>query len=149
MQEIFNTILSILENDHTLTTLLGGTNSDSRFYGFPETTNIQYNSSTPGAVIYRSKIGVQPTEFCYPSQWPDASIYFQVIGLNATASEEISEQILNILRNYSPLNTSNWKVGILMIGGKSDEILEGSATFPLSIRNVRIRLKDIFQKSAC
>ena len=149
MQEIFNAIISILEGNMVLTGLIGGTSEDSRFYGYPETTNINYSSTTPGAVLYRSRIGSQPGEFNYPSQWPDTTFYLQVVGLNASVAEAIAEEIMNVLRNYSPLDTTNWRVGVLTIGGKSDEILEGTATFPLSIRNVRIRLHGVFQKSAC
>jgi hypothetical protein len=153
MDEVFQYIINLIRSNPDILSLLGGIISDppvdaddDRIYGYPGTTDIVYDSTRQAAIIYKDSLSPMPNKFSYPSQRPDSTIYFQVVGVNKTVVKQVEEELHTLLNLIPPFTTTNWKIGTIMIQGSDDSSDEGTATYPLIIRNVRMRLKEVFKR---
>jgi hypothetical protein len=145
MLEIHAEIVEIIEADSTMDNLLGATTSDTRIYSWNPSEDIIYSSSKKGAIFYREAVGKRPPRWSYPKQFSNSTLFFKVVGINQTITNQIGERLIDLF-DLGTVETTNWRIATVELLSYNDSIPEGSPTNTQWTKMVTFMFSNIFKK---
>ena len=145
--EICEEVIKTMKEDSAIQAYTGYTVNDPRIYSWNPMFNIIFATERPVAIFHRYSQAPDPNpeRSSFPTQKGNIYFYFQVKSPDKTLAMRCAERIKNLFRNQ-PLNSDNYKIGIIRSNGNNDGTTEGTPTRPIYVRNINLLLKEIFKK---
>jgi hypothetical protein len=136
MLEIDKLVVEKIKQDSTMIQLMGITASDSRVYAWYPATDIVYTVGVSEvAIIYRNSMGGRPFNWSYPSQVPNMTYFFRILSIGQLKLRQCAERLIELFDKTS-IESSNWSVKWIELGGVADGMNEGGPTLPIVSKNV-------------
>lgn len=139
-------VISVLDNDVTMSGYLNGNSSDNRIYSWYPITDITYiEGSQEAVIIFRNSLGSRPFEWSYPSQMPHITYFFRILSINQELLSQCAERLIELFDQKS-MEVTDWDVKYIELISASNGMTEGSVTKPILSKNVSFLFKEVFRK---
>lgn len=146
MLELDQLVVSRINDDTTVSTLLGGTEEDNRIYAWYPATDISYTIGVAEtAIIYRNSLGGRPFNWSYPSQIGNILYFFRVLSISQLNVRLCAERLIELFDQTS-IESDNWNAKYIELNSYTDGMYEGSPTHPIISKNVTFDFKVVVNK---
>ena len=146
MLEIDKAVVDTITTDSDMISLMGITSSDKRVYAWYPFKDIVYTINVSEvAIIYRNSIGMRPFLWSYPSQISNITYFFRVLSISQLKVRQTSEKLIDLF-DMSSIDTDNWSVKWIELGGIADGMNEGSPTLPIVSKSITFNFTIVVKK---
>lgn len=146
MLEISKYFVDTMKADVSLNILLGSDASDSRIYSFDPPFTVTFSPTKKAAIFYKNNQNPRPTEHSYPSQKGNIYYYFSIESPNKNLAKQIGEYLIDLFGDKQ-FSTTNWRIGMTVMNGTSEGVVDGTGTTPVHKQNLSFLLKEIFKRT--
>lgn len=146
MLEISKYFVDEMKADVSLSALTGADASDTRIYSFNPPFPITFSSIYKVAIFYKDNQNPRPTEYSYPSQRGNIYYYLSIESPNKNLAKQVGEYLISKFENKG-FSTTNWRIGIVVMNGTSEGVIDGTGTTPIYKQNLSFLLKEIFKRT--
>lgn len=148
MDEVKEHVYGLLKNDATMQGYTGYAVTDPRIYEWYPSFEPVLSTALPGYIVYRSLSPGRGGIYVDRAQSGDIYLHFDIFAYNSNSKGLIARRIVDLLDQYGPFATTNFRVLNMQVTEDMEMGVEGESSSDRRYRHhVAVRLIGVLNKN--